>query len=78
MFDAEVAVAPSCCGTDFFGATEDLTGWCAESGGEDGVVGSIKGVEFGLGAGVVEGLTGWVGGVEEFVDGFTFPDDVSW
>jgi len=78
VFDREVAIAPSCSGTDFFGATEDLTGWRAEGGGEDGVVGSVEGVEFGLGAGVVQGLTGWVGGVEEFVDGFSFPDYVNW
>ncbi|KAI6765009.1 hypothetical protein HG531_012108 [Fusarium graminearum] len=41
MFNAQESIAPTCEGSNFFSATKNLTTWCTEGCGEDGLIACV-------------------------------------
>jgi hypothetical protein len=68
VFDAEVTIAPSSLGTNLLCPAHYLSCWGSEGNGEQMMVVGVHVVEFLLGLDSIDFLSGWVAGVEQFVD----------
>jgi len=72
MLSAEISIAPSSLRTDFLGSLHDLSCWGPESDGKELMFVWVHGIELFLVRGGINFFSGWVVGIEEFIDGFSF------